>query len=329
MSDTLPLDVEPEEVTVEPEPLVPEIEVEPEPDAPVEVEKPAGLTPVQERQVAEALRDLDAVVPLAEVLPADFPLPVLTKFVPNVLLKQRADQAAVYALSVDVTGAEGIERADLALETLSASLKGITEHFAEPCAIANELHKRLTGVRGQWLEPGEQAKRTVGGRIFTERRRLQAIADEARRKAQEEADRQAREQAKREAEAARKNQAPPQVVQELQKRAETASAPPVPDPVPLPAMRGNTVVATRKARPKGTRSDADPNPDIGEMTPQQIASVKELLKAILEDKAPIAYIAVNYSALNLYAKAAGDTFNVPGFESVEIGGVRAKGGRRR
>jgi hypothetical protein len=311
------------DLEIEPEPLgSPTLEVEPEP---IEVE-PEQATPVTLR--TEHGGTVGTLVPVAEILPADFPLPTLIRFVPNVALKVHAEQAAAYALSVDVTGPEGMERADLALAALRESQKAITEHFIEPVEIANRLHKRLTGLRSEWVAPGDEAAKTVGNRVWEEKRRLDAIAAAERRKAQEAADAEARKKAREEAEAAAKNQAPPQVIEELTRRVETATAPPV-AAAPVATMKSTSVVTAWKARPKGTPADAEPNPSIAEMSPSQLLMVDELLKGILEKRAPYTAIEINYSILNSRAKGDQKTFNIPGFEAFEHGGVRAKGGRRR
>lgn len=328
-------EIEPEDTTGAPL-SAPTLGIEPEPEIGIEPEPGPGLTPAQERTVAEALADIDAVVPLVaiplvEVLPADFPLPTLIRFVPNVALLHAAQQAAAYALAVDVTGPEGIARADLALAALKESQKAITEHFVDPVDIANRLHKRLTGLRSEWSEPGEQATKTVGARVWTEKRRLDGIAAEERRKAQEAEDAKARAAAALEAEAAEKNQAPPQVVEELKRRVETATAPPVAPPIAAPTMKSNSVVTTWKARLKGTPADAEPNPKIAEMSPRQLEAVREAMRAVLENRsgATITAFDICWSVVNSRAKADKQTFNIPGFEAFEEGSVRSKGVRRR
>jgi hypothetical protein len=233
-----------EEFAIEPDAIEiePDLEIEPEPVIP----PTTALAPVG----------------LMEVLPADFKLPELIKFIPNPALRAAADQAAAYALGVKVDGAEGIERADVALTALRSSVKAIGEHLEEPIAIANGLHKRLTGVRSEWCAQGEAAIKTVGGRIFTEQRRLETIAAEERRKAQAEADRVVREAARKEADAAVKADAPTPVVNELIRQAETITAPPVAAPTPAPVLRGSTTVTTWKARIVGAPACEEPNPAI-------------------------------------------------------------------
>lgn len=265
---------------------------------------------------------------LVEVIGADIPLPALIKFVPSAELQQKAAQAAAYALSIDVAGAEGLQRADVALTALRACQADIEHEFAEPTDIAYRVHKRLTGLRGEWLAPGKQAIETVGGRMWTERRRLDAAAAEQRRKDQEAADRQAREQAARDAEEAAMAQAPAVVVEEMQRRAQLATAPPVPATQTLPTLAGTTTTTTRKARLIGTPADAEANPSMAQLTPAQVLRVKELMRAVLEDKAPITAFDLNWRVLNNRAKTDGTAFAIPGLESFEQGGVRGKASRR-
>lgn len=294
-----------------------EPEIEPEPDVEPEAEP--------EPEPAEP----PAAVALMQVLPTDFPLPGLIRFVPDVRLRQAADQATVYALGVEVHGREGLERADVAVTALRTSLKEIEDHFAEPVDTANKLHKRLTGLRADWIERGTAAVKTVGSRIWAEKNRLDAIDREAARKQQEEEDRKAREIARQEAEAAQKAQAPAPVVEELQQRAKTATAPPVQPAAPPQKLQGSSVVTTWKARIAGTPGSDDPNPDTEALTPAQRLEVFKLLKAILDGRAPIAAIALNYSYLNKRAKADKSTLQIPGIEAFEEGSVRAKGTRAK
>lgn len=304
------LAIEPDdEPGIEPEP---ELEIEPTPEPP-----------------AAASRQALAVLPLAELLPADFDLPALIKWVPNPALRIAADQAGTYALNLVVDGAEGLQRADLALQAVRASLRGITDAFADPVTRANALHKRLTGIRGEWCERGELAVKTVGGRMYTEQRRLEALAAEERRKAQAEADRQAREAAQAEVAAAEKAQAPAPVVQELRRQAETVTAPPVVTPTTAPVLRGSTTVATWKARLVGTPGSDDPNPTMDALSPAQRLRVFELMRAVLEGKAPLTAFELGWSYLNKRAKADRSTLALAGIEAFEEGSIRAKGTRTK
>lgn len=271
---------------------------------------------------------VQSLAPLVEILPADFPLPALLRFVPDVRLKQAADQAMRYALSVEVSGPEGLRRADVALTALRTSLAAITESFEEPASLANDVHKRITGKRAEWLVEGTAAVRTVGKRIADEQLRLERIAAEERRKRQEEEDRKAREEARRRAAEAEKQQAPAPVVQEMRRQAERATAPPVAAASP-PKLTGSSVVKTWKARVVGTPADADPNPSVAEMTPAQLAEVMVLLQNIVAGKAAITSIELNWQVLNARAKSEKGAMQIAGIEAFEDVGTRAKGSRAK
>jgi hypothetical protein len=266
---------------------------------------------------------------LMQVLPADFPLPALIRFVPDPALRSAADQAAKYALSLEVQGPEGVQRADAACTALRQTIRAIETHFDEPKDIANRLHKQITSTLGDWTGPGKAALQTVGGRVAREQSRLQAEAAAARRKAQEEEDRKERERRRAEAEAAAKAQAPAPVVQELKRQAETATAPPVPEVAAPPKLADSTVVKTWKARIAGTPASDNPNPSTAELTPPQRAKVLDLLGAIIRGDASLALVDLNWSAINARAKAEKSAFAIAGLESFEDIGLRSKGTRSR
>jgi hypothetical protein len=304
-----------------------DLAIEPEPDIALEIEPELAIEPEAVATVVQSTAIVSTA--LVEILPADFPLPVLAKFIPNPALRKASDAAASYALSLVVEGAEGIQSADVALSTLRTSLKAIGEHFDEPTKIANDLHKRLTGIRSEWMSAGDAAVKTVGQRIYAEQKRLEQIALEARRKAQAEADQRARDEARRAADEAAKNAAPAPVVEEMKRQAETATAPPVQSTAPAPVMRGSTTVTTWKARIVGTPASEEPNPETEQLTAPQRAKVLDLLRAIIDGRAPLAAIEVSWPYLNKRAKADKSTLAIPGIEAFDEGGVRAKGSRAR
>ena len=305
MADLLEFPTADEDVAIEPD----EPTIEPTEPAP-----PAAIAPL----------------PLVEVLPADFRLSPLVKFVPNPALRRAADEAGTYALGLTITGPDGLQTADVALSAVRASLKAIEEQFAEPVAIANDLHKRLTTIRGEWCARGKQAIEVVGRRIYDEQRRLEAVAAEERRKAQAEADRHAREAARRQAEEAARQQAPAPVVEELQRQAETATAPPVSVPAATPPpLKGSTTVTTWKARLVGTSGADDPNPGVEMLSAEQRRSLFALMHAVLDGKAPLACVEINWPYLNKRARADKGTLAIAGIEAFEEGSVRAKSTRLR
>ena len=278
------------------------------------------------RDIEESLVTL---VPLAEILPADFRLSPLVQFVPNIALRQAAESAAEYALRIVVSGADGLKQADLAAAVLRERQQSIESHFLEPIAIAHSLHKRLTTIRGEWLEAGARALKTLGGRMFTEQQRLEDIATAAKRAAQVEADKHVREDAAKAAERAAAARAPLEIVEELRREAATATAPPVmvPDLEP-PILRSSSTVTTWKARLVGTSADAEPNPEVVALTPAQRLQVFALLRDILDGKAPLGAIELNWKYLNARAKADRKTMSIAGVEPYQDTGLRAKSGRR-
>lgn len=313
------LGIEPDDLGIEPDDHL-ELGIEPE-----TAEVPAG--PAQPATPAASLA-------VMEILPADFPLPILTRFVPDVRLRTAADEAARYALSIEVSGPEGLQAADAALGVIRTSLKDIEDHFAEPKDIANRLHKSITGTLAEWLSTGKGAADTVGRRIYTETQRLKRIEEEARRKAQEEENRRAREEARRRAEEAAKAQAPPAIVENLQKQAEVAQAAPVSTPSMFAGsasvLQHSTLTKRWTCTIAGTPREAETQqPDTEEMTEAQQATFRELLKAIVEGREPLVAVSPNWKYLNKRAKADEGLFKMTGIDAYDAGGTRAKGARRK
>lgn len=308
MSDLL------EELALEP---CEELALEPEP-------VPAAVV-----AAVEAATALPAPAALMQVLPADFPLPTLIRFVPDPALRTAADDAAKYALSLEVREAEGVQRADAALTALRSAIKAIETSFKDPAEIANQLHKQITGTRAEWCATAKGALDLVGKRVATELRRLQTEAQERARKAQEEEDRKERDRRRQEAAAAEKAQAPAPVVQQMRQQAETATAPPVTVSAPAPKLTGSSAVGTWKARIAGTPASDAPNPSMADLTPAQRAKVCELLRAILDGHASLTLLDLNWSGLNARAKAERSAFSIPGFESFEDLGLRGRSSRAK
>jgi hypothetical protein len=317
-----PTDIDPSLFDETPAPALP-TEIEPEDDIDFALATAEAL-PHSQTTTASPV----PTMALVEILPPEFDLPRLTMFVPRRELKAHLDEAVTFALTVDVATPDGLSLADSSTAAIRACLKDIETHFAEPTEIAHKLHKRLTGLRGEWMQPGEEAVRTVGRRIAAEKSRLDAIAADARRKAQAEADRIAREQRQREAELAKAQGAPAAVVEQMAAQAKVATAPPVPVIPTAAPLAHTTVTKTWKARVKGTPADAEPIPDTAALTPAQHLQVVELLKAIVAGDVPIVAVKLNDSYLNSRAKAEKQTLAIPGFEAYEEQGTRARPGRR-
>lgn len=287
----------------------------------------AAVTPVLQVQLEPE------TAPLMQILPAGFPLPLLTRFVANPAIKARIDTALTYArsIAIDGQGREAIARADAALSELNASIAAGELHFKEPAQIADELHKHVTGTRGAWVNDAKAAVRAIGNAVWKENERLKAAAAAEQRRQQEEANDKARAEAEREAAEARKKQAPPQVVQKLEERAKTAVAPPVAPPTTAPPMTDNSVVTTWKARLASTPEDAEEQaPALTSLTPEEQADVLKLFAAIVGGRTDLlSLVSVNYTAINKLAVAQESTFSVPGFVAYKTGGTRKKAVRGR
>ncbi len=267
---------------------------------------------------------------LMAVLPADFPLPSLIRFIPDPALKAQIDAAAEAALGLEVVGAAGLKQADQALASVRAAVKAVREHFDEPASQAHALHVAITSCRGQWTQAGETAITVVGRRIAAETARLQAIADGERRKAQAEADEREREARRRQAEEAARAAAPEHIVQAMKAEAETATAPPVaPSAASPPALASSTILQTWKARPIGTAADSDPNPDIMNLSPINAGHIRALMRAAADGLESLACFAIDWGYINRRAKAEGKAFRITGLEAFQESSTRAKPGRRR
>lgn len=307
---TYPDDIEPD--TAEPAAATFPDDIEPDAPAPAVVEDQA--TPVGQT--------------LMEILGDDIPLPTLIKFIPNRALRDAADASATRALLIDVTTPDGLTKADAELSSLGDSLKAIELHFKEPADILYRAHRKVTTERGEWLKPGQDAHATVSGRIVKENRRREQEEADRRRHEQEEADRKAKEDAKREAEEARRHEAPAHVIEELQQKAETATAAPVARAsFGGSRLAGSSIVKSYKCRIKGTPGDAEPNPKMSEITPAQAVHVRALMQDIIDNKAPLTAFEFNWSVLNGRAKADKNTFEMAGLEAFEDAGLRSKGRR--
>jgi hypothetical protein len=266
---------------------------------------------------------------LMAVLPADFPLPSLIRFVPDPALKAQIDAAAEAALGIEVVGASGLRQADQAIASLRRAVGDVRQHFEEPASQAHALHVAITSCRGQWMQAGETAITVVGRRIAAETARLQAIADADRRKAQAEADAREREARRRHAEEAARQAAPEHIVQAMKAEAETATAPPVaPAASSPPPLASTTILQTWKARPAGTPADAEPNPEIGDLSPMQAGEIRKLMRAAADGLESLACFSIDWGYINRRAKAEGKAFRMVGVEAFQDSSTRAKPGRR-
>lgn len=262
-----------------------------------------------------------------DLLPAEFQLPPLVRFVPNPSIKAALDQAVASALAVRVEGEAGIAQADAALGNLRDAMKATEAHFEDPAKLANDEHKRITGTRAEWLRGAIQAAQTLGAALVTEAERLKRAALAKAAAEQEALDREARAHAAQEAQLAEAAGAPTAVVEALQEHAATVTAAPV-APVEVGAgLARSTVTKAWKARLHGTAPGAEINPSAEDLTPAQVPHFEALLRAVLEGRTSRGCLAINWSYLDKRAKADKSAMQIPGVEAFQIAGTRAKGGR--
>jgi hypothetical protein len=268
-------------------------------------------------------------LPVMELLPPSFALPLLTQFVPNPQLREEVHRAAKAAAGIDVRGQAGLVQADTALEEVRVAVKAVKAAFEEPAHIAYELHKALTDKRANWIEAGESAIASLSRRIYAEQQRLKALEQEARRKAQAEADAQARLDAQRRVEEAAQQEAAPEVIEQLQEEANTASAPPVHiEPIAGP-LQSTTIVESWTSTVKGTpRDDEVQQPRVEDATEAQRDQLKVLMQAVLLG-APIVCVTWNWKGIDKLVQAGKSSFKVPGIDSYNKGGVKAKPRRKK
>lgn len=272
-------------------------------------------------------------MPLMQILPADFRLPALIHFVPNLALKKRVDDAIAYAKSIEIAGKgqEALTMFDAAKSEVDAAIKAAELSFEDAAGLAFEVHRNITGTRGAWVNGPKAEIKRLGNEAWKESERLKAEAEKERRRLQDEANIKAREEAEREAAAARKNQAPAQVVQKLEERAKTAVAPPVAPPPAAPAMTDNTIVTTFKARLASTPEDAEEvHPELTRLSKEELANVQAFFRAIADGRVDLlALVSLEWGALDKLAVSQENTFNVPGFVAFKTGGTRKKAQRGR
>lgn len=261
-------------------------------------------------------------------------LGALLTFLPDVKLKDDLRQAADAALAIDLAVPGNLQKADAALVQVREKVAHILLCFdgskdnPGPTALAGALHKRLTGLRGDFVKAGTDAIEKVGKGIVAEQRRQADEAEAARRAAQAEADRIAREQAKAAAEQAKRDGAPKGVVRDLNQLARSATAPAVHVPGP-PVLANSTTARKWKARLRGTTEQDETNPETpGDMTQAQVDSFRRLVAAVAAGHEPIASLCPNWRALNDRADGERTTMMVDGVEAYEDIGFRAKPRRR-
>lgn len=288
------------------------------------------MEPDEEPQPPALVGDVLPAAPddlaLQQVMPENFPLLTLLRFLPDVRLKKAVEAAAAAVLAIDVTADGGLAQLDAALPVLREAIADSDRSFDDPVGLANQLHKRLTGLRGDFRKPGADALETGNERLKAEKRRRDAIDAEAKRVAQVAADKQAREALAQAAKDAAARNAPKDVVAALKKEAKTAVAPPVHVPSSAAPLKNTSVVEQWKVRLKGTPEGADPNPAMDELSLAQQQQVRLIFKAISEGWIPLMAASIDWAYLNKRAGSDKTTFDMPELEAFDEGGTRSKPG---
>lgn len=266
------------------------------------------------------------LAPVAQALPeANLPsidIQALLTFLPDIALKRAIDAAATAALAIAVTGDAGLAAADAARADLQEKIAHTVRCFADACSLANTLHKRLTGLRADFVANGEAAVEVLGKGILAEKRRLDAVAEAQRKADQVEADRLARETMAAAAKKAEQAQAPAPVVEQLKKQAQTAVAPPVAARAAAP-LKASTVAEKWNVRLRGFEGQ----PAMADLTEEQRRVAIDLVRAVADGKAPLAALEINWSYLRKRAGSDRQTFAIAGIEAYDEGSVRSKGRR--
>lgn len=277
-----------------------------------------------------------APMPLMQILPADFRLPALTKFIPNPAVKARIDTALAYAktIEIDGKGQDALAKMDPALTELNDAIAAGDAEFEDAAGIAFELHRYVTGKRAEWVNGPKADAKAFGTAVWKETERLKTEAERERRRDQEAANAKAREEAAAAAAEAARNKAPAPILQKLQEQAKTAVAAPVAPPARSfggfgGSTSSNTVVTTWKARLASTSEEAEElAPALTALSPDEQADVLKLFAAIVGGRTDLlALVSVNYGAINKLAVSQESTFNVPGFVAYKTGGTRKKARR--
>lgn len=303
-----------------------QMDVDPELLPPKDAAERVFVPEVVDEEAAETAHALA----IQESLPPGFNLLGLLRFLPDVRMKQRLDSLASEAKSLKVKGggADAVIAADGLLARIRAGISEITSAFEEPASLANQLHKRLTGLRADFVKNGSDALEALGRDLRTEQKRLEDVAREATRLSQVAADKQVKRDAVKAVKDAKASGAPPEVVEAMKTQAQLVTAPPVAPPIVAPTLASSTIVEKWRVRFKGTPDGAEPNPSVVDLNAQQEEMFMALLDAVRAGTVTRAALEINWSYLNKRAGSDKKAFSIPGLEAYDDGGTRSKSTRR-
>ena len=205
------------------------------------------------------------------------------------------------AKAVKVTDAESYKMAGGLYKSIGEMIKEVKDTFDPICDAANRAHKEATAKRAKFLDPLQDAYRSVKGLMAAWDAEQERIRMEEQRRLAEIARKEAEERAILEAiaaeEEAKRNGA-------TAEEAEEEAAAIIEQPVYVPP------VVVPKAVPKVQ------GVSYRELWSAECFDVKALCRAIGEGRASTEYVSPNMPALNRVATALKSTMNVPGCRAV-------------
>lgn len=267
-------------------------------------------------------KSLESVV--SSYLPG-FNLRGLLTFLPDPKLKAELTALVKAALGQDVTTDAGLVYADTALCEIEKKVKAIEECFdgteanPGPTRLAGALHRRLTGLRADFIKDAVEAIKALGRKIGEERTRRERVAAEIKRADQERADRELRESMMQVVEQAEQSGMAEEVVEEIRQQAAVAKAPPVQTPAATPKLSTGMRELWR-ARFRGCEFEPF-NPDVTEMTPEQQAQFRSICARVGSGEIKeLRVVSLNWSYLNSRAGSDKATFDLcPELEAFDKG----------
>jgi len=214
------------------------------------------------------------------------------------ILKKEVSPAIRYAETVEIKTAEDSAAAQGFIKEIKQKAKMIYAKFHPPVEAAHKAWKAAKDLENYFMKPFEDAEALIKRKVITfesaerkrrddEQRKLQAEADERARKEQEKLKKQAEK-------AMEKGNV--EKAEALIEKSEAVVPAPVFTP-PAPALaKGTSIRKVWKGR---------------------VTHPGDLVKSILEHRAPANFIMWNQSAIDAYAKGVKDTMTIPGVEFYE------------
>lgn len=206
-------------------------------------------------------------------------------------LQQVAAPIVTRAEALEVATKEQHEGGLLLLKDIKIGRKGIKGKIDPICKQANDLHKSLTGLRGEALKPWDHAEAITTGKLNIYESDQRAIAEQAAAEAEEEARKLEEERRLNEAiEAEAAGEDPDAILDE-------------------PVVAPEITVEPETAKVAGVSSRTTYN--------ARVMDIVMLAKYVSEHPEWGNLIEANMSALNGLARSQRDAFKVPGCELVK------------